>query len=103
MDEGAETKKGRLFGLRRLVLAVAILAWIARALPWNDNLTWHDGAGDTDSAFGEIEGAYVQAGDDCGQPPNASFSRTRSRSADRNHQRSASTAFNYAAASPRPI
>ena len=44
MDEGAETKKGRLFGLLRLVLAVAILAWIARALPWKDNLTWHDGA-----------------------------------------------------------
>ena len=58
MDERAEAKKGRLLGLLRIVVAVVILAWIARTLPWNDELTWHDDAGDPFSVFGEIEGDW---------------------------------------------
>ena len=48
------TARKRLFGLLRIALTVAILAWIASTLPWNDTLSWYDASGDASSLEGEI-------------------------------------------------
>jgi uncharacterized protein (TIRG00374 family) len=53
------TAKGRLFGVLRIAVAVAILAWIAESLPWDDQLEHHAGT-DSLSTLGKIEGDWKE-------------------------------------------
>lgn len=48
----------RLFGLLRLVLAVAILGWVGTNLPWSDQLTFHTSSGAVLTLDGRIEGDW---------------------------------------------
>lgn len=57
-DEHGGGGKRRLFAFLRVALGLAVLAFVARSLPWRDQLAWKDPAGAEQSALGTIEGDW---------------------------------------------
>lgn len=50
----------RLWSVLRIVLALLILGWVAKNLPWRDELLFESEGGETLRAFGTIEGDWKE-------------------------------------------
>ena len=48
----------RLLGILRIALALLLLGWVAKNLPWEDKLTYRDEAGKEVSVHGRIDGDW---------------------------------------------
>jgi uncharacterized protein (TIRG00374 family) len=58
MDPAPKSTSRRLFALARLLVAVLILGWVARSLPWSDELSFRDEDGVEYAVRGRIEGDW---------------------------------------------
>jgi len=54
------SSKGRLLALLRILLAVALLGWVAKTVPWSDELTFQGEDGALLVAEGTIEGTFKE-------------------------------------------